>query len=674
MLHLDLERATSKDKEAFAQAFAQKFAREAEQKRQLSLDNEPKSDKRNDYDIGNIQLDDKSLAELHANLGRLGEAAPDWHNQGDAKKGIVALDNLMAWLQDPQQPAYATVLAEYGMGKTTLCQSLVLQAKQRREQGEDLPALIYFDLRHLNQRATLATDTIETIISALIQGNWQNIQTKRFDAAQVLHAVREDSAVLIFDGLDEVLTTVDNRTGEQFLRTIWSALPPQQVAARRKQQQPVGKLLLTCRSHYFPTVTKEQHFYTGQSREGIRDGDYHVLWLLPLTAEQITLYIQQNFPEQSERIQAVIAQVHNLSDLAQRPLNLRYITELWPRLEQRKAQQGKPLLAADFYHELLAQVLQRDGDKAQWSPAHKRELLEGLAAALWRSGLRSWSVETLEEWAKDYLFDNPRWVRDYGLTMANPKAVQQRLEELLEDLRTAMLIVREGDRHFRFAHTSIQEFALAAFLHCALIQANTPAWVMPLPSVETLDFLGELLQGEPQSASLVTLTSLTQHYTPQASELLFHYALRAHQRGYPCVSLRGCQLQGAQLAQLTIPISASVFDLSQADFSGADLNHSLWQGVCCDAALFNNADLSYSEWQQSTAHGAQFQAAKLQATVLWEVDLSLANFNHAQAQAIEWRRCELNAVSTEGLQGDCYRVACRQHGVLQAVSPPCQTA
>ncbi|GAB6142073.1 hypothetical protein JCM14076_28020 [Methylosoma difficile] len=622
---------------------------------------------RPNFDVANFDphLREKILAEWRAQTGLLGEAAPS-----EADNSVIALDNLMAWFQDPSKTAYATVLAEYGMGKTTLCQKLVLDNQHRRAAGEDVPPIIYFDLRNLRERATLATDTIETIINELIRRNFQDVSNQdTFTAQQVLQAVREDHALVIFDGLDEVLTTVDSRTGDEFLRTIWNALPPNHVAERRKRQLPVGKLLLTCRSHYFRTVTKEANFYTGQGRDGFRAQDYHVLWLLPLTDEQIDQYIEQNFATQSQRIKDVIKQVHNLGDLAKRPLNLRYITELWPRLEQRKTQQGKALLASDFYYELLEQVLERDVAKAQFSHAHKRELLEALAAELHRRGIRSWAVDELEDWAKDYIHNNPRWLRDYGLSHAKPKDIQQRLEELIEDLRTAMLIVREGEQNFRFAHTSIQEYALAAYLYRALKQGDAAAWMMPLPTVETLDFLGELLQGEQQALALATLSTLSQRYQAQASELLFDYAIRAHRSGYPCISLRGCQLQGAKLDHLHIPEAATAFDISQADFTSADLKHSTWFGLRADGAIFNYSDLSFSEWHNSSACNAQFQRADLVSSVFRNTDFSEADFGFSNAKKAEWRRCQMTGVAFNNIGGDFDSVACRVQGQLQEAKP-----
>ena len=59
----------------------------------------------------------------------------------------------------------------------------------------------------------------------------------------------------------------------------------------------------------------------------------------------------------------------------------------------------------------------------------------------------------------DFLYENPR-IADAYRNMDR--------EILKEDLRTATFITRPDDEHFRFAHTSLQEFFLASFLHRGL--------------------------------------------------------------------------------------------------------------------------------------------------------------------------------------------------------------
>ena len=92
-------------------------------------------------------------------------------------------------------------------------------------------------------------------------------------------------------------------------------------------------------------------------------------------------------------------------------------------------------------------------------------LMEHFAAELWRSGKRSWSVYEVEQWLIDFLAANPRIAGHY----------EGKDRELLkEDLRTATFVLRPDteEKHFRFAHTSLQEFFLASYLVRALREAQ----------------------------------------------------------------------------------------------------------------------------------------------------------------------------------------------------------
>ena len=115
------------------------------------------------------------------------------------------------------------------------------------------------------------------------------------------------------------------------------------------------------------------------------------------------------------------------------------------------------------------------------------------------------------------------------------------------DFRTATFLKREGDT-FAFGHRSLAEYFLARYLGRALIEAgSTAGWgldalAMPVPTPETLDFLGQSIAAAPaehRSAALAGLDRIGRRYVPQASELALAYALRAAEQGHPHQSLVG---------------------------------------------------------------------------------------------------------------------------------------
>jgi len=110
----------------------------------------------------------------------------------------------------------------------------------------------------------------------------------------------------------------------------------------------------------------------------------------------------------------------------------------------------------DLYRHMVLSWLERDTGKHQLTPDHKHLLMEHFAAALWRSGRKTWKVGAVEQALIDLLRERPDIAAHY----------EGKDRELLkEDLRTATFLAREGDDSFRFAHTSLQEFFLASHLH-----------------------------------------------------------------------------------------------------------------------------------------------------------------------------------------------------------------
>jgi len=422
----------------------------------------------------------------------------------DQGQRFDALDYLQDWARDPKQPAYGALLGEYGMGKTTTCKALTQALLARREEGDSTtPLPIYLDLRHLGDKAKQEPE-LATILATILKKSWQGGSLEpEVNAEMVVELVRKQGALIIFDGLDEVLVHLSPANGQAFIREIWRILPPPAKTKtkdspkdnhgkhgadaqptpdpKQADSQPtrLGKLLVSCRTHYFRTLRAQQNYFTGEDREPVAATRYAALLLLPFGDQQIAEYFRRNLPEQElERVLALIRSVHNLPELSKRPYTLKLIAEHIPQLEQLQAS-GTPVRGVTLYREMVQSWLERDDPKHQIIPGHKQALMEHFARELWRSGQRDWSVDDLEQWLMDFLADHPGIAAHYH---------GKDRELLKEDLRTATFLVRGGEDRFRFAHTSLQEYFLAAFLHLALVESRPEDWALPLPGNPGLPF------------------------------------------------------------------------------------------------------------------------------------------------------------------------------------------
>ncbi|MER2514875.1 MAG: TIR domain-containing protein, partial [Candidatus Accumulibacter phosphatis] len=458
-----------------------------------------------------------------------------------------ALAFLDDWVGNPQAQPYCALLGELGMGKTTTCMAFARSLLDRRKDDPATPLPIYLDLRHLGDRAR-AEPGLKEILESVLVKSWRGGHGEPdLTADEAIRLVQSEGAVAIFDGLDEVLVHLSPAGGQRFVREIFRLLPPVAPVGRgQASARPAaklgrrGRLLMACRTHFFRTLREQKNFFTAEDRDGVRAEDYRAFVLLPFSEEQIREYLAHTLPDQDpERVLELIRAVHNLSEMAERPYTLSLITRHIPEIERWKLE-GRSVTGVMLYRHMVLSWLERDDGKHQILPDHKRRLMEHLAAELWRCGQRVWSVGDLEQWLLDFLARRPAIAAHYD---------GKDRELLKEDLRTATFLVREGEDNFRFAHTSLQEFFLAGYLFEALRQGSPELWALPIPSPETLDFLGQLLaeDGSLRDKTLETLRELRDTRRPQASELAFSYALLALRKGYPAPSTAGFRLEGADL-------------------------------------------------------------------------------------------------------------------------------
>ena len=86
---------------------------------------------------------------------------------------------------------------------------------------------------------------------------------------------------------------------------------------------------------------------------------------------------------------------------------------------------------------------------------------------------------------------------------------------------------------------------------------------LPVPSLETLEFLGQLLEADGDEQALRIMREVRSSYREQASELVLAYALRARKLGLPAPALAGIDLSGAEWSARTLlEAAAARYDAS----------------------------------------------------------------------------------------------------------------
>ena len=551
------------------------------------------------------------------------------------ENAIIATDYLMDWASNEDSPPFCAVLGEYGMGKTTTLKAFTRQLLEQRLDNTDLPLPIYIDLREYTWDKKVDFD-LNDILAHILKKSWKGGHAiSPISPEDIINHVQENRALMIWDGLDEVIVHMEPKFANDFIRQLWRILPP--LKQDKKQNPNTGKMLISCRSHYFRDVNQQNSMLTSEHRDGIKGEDYEALILLPFGQQQIESYLQKSLGIAGDDLRKaidLIGSVHNLPEMAERPYTLSLIAQHIPQIEELSLR-GEVIQGVTLYKSMVDNWLARDTGKHQFSPQHKKQLMEYLAAALWRTGQRQWTVDDLDEWLDNFLYDNPR--------IADAYRMMDR-EVLKEDLRTATFITRSDDAHFRFAHTSLQEFFLASFLHRGLYAQQRENWQLfsaensALPSNETLDFMVQLYSSEPrhQAKCQQSMALWLAEYEAQSSQLLFKVWLMLAERGeviaYERLALPGVDLNHWEI-EGTAQRSLVVHD---ADFRGARLDHVVFHCVQFQGCNFSDTDLWLAEFQNCQFQDCQFDRSNLTASIWRHNDVVSLDLRRATVTESQW--------------------------------------
>ena len=586
---------------------------------------------------------------------------------------MEAFKKLEEWAKGQNSRPLCALLGEYGTGKTVTCQRLTLAMLEAYRHDPSVLPPLYFDLRNVSGLRQLkgTLPSLEAVIQECVDKGWgmQAGQTK--PSAQALLALIHKGALVVFDGLDECLVHLSETDGFAFTRMLTSVLPVIESKGGVAQPSSRTRMLISCRTEFFKSFRDEQTQLTGQDRSDKTADMFEALQLLPLTPEQVRFYLQRAVgghvtDAELDRFMAVVASVHNLTELTQRPYTLKLVAQLMPRIDALVAS-GQRVQGVTLYREMMLSLLERDSGKHQIDKAYKLPMAAHLAAHMWREGLRVIEAQELELWYQ-------RWL--YADELMRARYSSDSMDKLLEDLRNSSFLVRQdrldektGETEslgFRFGHSSQLEYFLACYLFEALTSGQPERWGMPIPSSETLNFVGQLMQEaqerQPLEASLssrrssfqaamATLDGINARYQPQASELAFAYARKAHAKGYPRQSLAGVQLPGFDWPFQSLAGSAAEpLLLRGANFAGAQLQGCTFEWVDFTGSDFSGARLIRTVFDQCIGRGAQMQRADATGCVLRGGDWQNLGMERINAYDMEVIRANLSAVQQQALQ------------------------
>ncbi len=524
----------------------------------------------------------------------------------DGEAQVLAVDAIIKWANDRNGRPFMALMGEYGYGKTTACRMAAEEIRQCRSGTDDLDVVL-FDLRDLVASSRKIEPDSRIGVADILRHCAQTEKGEKADLTpdRLRDMLKTGNLLVMFDGLDEVLVHLDANAGTAFIGELLSIAPRKDQTPDTKRESSsryVGKILLSCRSHYFKTLSDEALRLYESGRKDKQAGDFEVLTLLPFSIEQIREYIDCNVDGLStDDAISTIESIHNLTDLASRPYHLKLISERIGSLEKLR-QEGRTVNAAVLYGEFVGEWLERDHGKHQIDESHKPKIMEELAAELWRRGARRVPFETIENWFDRILLKDPILLDRYG----GP----QSREVFKEDLRTATFITRAADK-FGFAHTSVHEYFLARYLFAALTERQIEKWNLPNPSPETLNFVRQIWENadsyDCECAGLGLKKILEQDPTGTPKRTSNAFDLYAD-----------LFLAGFDIPHPT-PFNLTGIDLTFRKFIGHRVRKLDMRG-----AILRNAQLNGSEWHNTDFSGADLEGADLTRIIFNRCDLGFS--------------------------------------------------
>ncbi len=546
---------------------------------------------------------------------------------------VQARPYILNWALETDVPFFA-LLGDFGTGKTFTCRMLARQINAlHNDSPESVPLCIYIDLRRVSTRVGTEKKVprLIDILRDAIEFTRDPLNRSIVTPEDIIRLVRLNRALIIFDGLDEKTVHFTPEETNQFIAELWSIREQRDI---KENKQPQGKLLISCRTHYFRDTIEQNTLFLGRDREGRTREEYRSCTLLPFDAGQIRAYLEKRLGcdgDKIDRIVELFGKVHNLSDLAARPYTLNLITEFIPDIE-RLAAENAQVNTATLYDTTVENWLARDEGKHEFSTPHKKRLMKSLAAELHKRGGEGLETDELDEWLDEWLYRNPV-IKDAYASLNR--------ETLKKDLRTATFIIREEEKSFSFAHTSLQEYFLAGFIVDALSarQFEPLEIEMKIPSKETLDFVADMLAADARKSGPVVerLASILEAaYRKEVSELALALWLKLHERGMRTSAPRTVHLEQADLAGWII----GNLNLSGACFDTANLRGTSFRNTVLSNASFRNANLVNAEFLDCNAAGADYTEADAVAGIWRNCDLRKSRWLSAELRLASFVGCQ----------------------------------
>ena len=464
------------------------------------------------------------------------------------------------WLLDATSTKLA-IVADYGSGKTTFCKHIAARLSQKYLEGKEQG--IY------ESRIPLLIPLLEFAKSAFDLKSFLSDYLKRHckvdnpDVEALMKMAEAGMFFFILDGFDEMASRANNDTTQQNILLF------EQLATLSQ-----NKVLLTTRPEYFMDIRQEQKILRS----------YACLYLQLFDEQQIDYYLQRRISfakaQLGESIQdwtyyrSEINRIHDLSDLARRPVLLEMIIKTLPALIAENKVINRPNLYQRYLEgELERQLLKQRRDLINMKK--RFEIMEQIALEMYLSD----KVE----------FSSDQILKISGRILTIDQ--QGEMEGSLRDVLTCSFLIRDGDR-YRYSHQSFTEYLVACRLARDIAADEPKNWQRKLITPAVRGFLVEL-DTDFQKLQY-TANSVTDMYVSFEHRKLIEWFKKNIQDSVISSNIISILVKLVTHEQLCdLPLRGA--DLRGADLRGADLRGADLRGADLRQVNLNDTNLSTSK-------------------------------------------------------------------------------
>ncbi len=516
---------------------------------------------------------------------------------------------------------FLTVLGDLGTGKSTLAKFLAYNlARSFRDDPLRHPAPVLIPLGEVRKEVSLEG----IIINHFSRHGIPAINFPRFE-----HLVRVGKVVLFFDAFDEMAD-----------RVRWEVTKSNFTEIRRAAIEK-GKVILTCRTHYFKDRAEQvkligegprlSEVETDLYKVLKQQSDAEVIYLQEFNDDQIQAYLRKARPYNHEEDWKKIKEIYNLKELAHRPLLLDMIVKSLPKLEV-----GQQINASNLYNVYTNLWIEREEQKGRFLDKNiKLQLMYELAWRMWNDEKNAIYYNDLIPFVEKLSTEK---VMELG---------DEDTEVIAREMQAATFLKRDDKGNFSFVHRSFMEFFLARkLLECitnpqskgnAEIALNTRR--LDRKTVYFLSLLDEkdsiieplqqiLIKGYSKNVSenalqILYWTGRIKNGMEDKIEDVEKLKLITSQR-IP----RKAQLTGASLQEIVLECA----NLTEANFSSADLTKANLNNALFNRTTFTNAKLTEARAEKVVAIASVFRKADLSGVSLTGSNFGRCDFTDAVYQ------------------------------------------